>query len=124
MNAHPGWQPRIAGCEQQCASCPFRQGNNAEFGSIVERLRKAEGIRGKATRAIIGFARISLFMELETAGDFACHVSVYRPDMTMRDRKEWRQCAGATEVYRSGNIALGDPDVRARAAPAKAEGRA
>lgn len=102
---HPGWRPKRQEVASQCASCPFRVGNNVEFGEVANRLRRAEGIMRPASREDVGFARLSLFMEAVEGGDFACHCSVYNADMSKRPMSEWRQCKGATQAYQTGKLA-------------------
>ncbi len=87
-----------------CASCPFRIGNSEEFGAVVERLRAAEGLRGKTTPKIVGNARMALIFETENRGDFICHCTAYDAGMTLKPETEHRQCAGATLYYRDRQL--------------------
>lgn len=98
------WRPKFCEMPEQCASCPFRIGNNAEFGAVVERLRAAEGIVGTLTKKIVGFARTALWMDAVRTGDFMCHCTVYDANMQIRPMADWRQCKGATHVYRTGTL--------------------
>lgn len=98
------WRPKFTENAQQCASCPFRVGNTAEFSDVVARLRKAEGIPGKPTKGDVGFARMSLYVDAERTGDFMCHCSVYDAEMKQKPMTEWRQCPGASHVYRHGSL--------------------
>lgn len=100
------WRPKFPEVATQCASCPFRIGNHKEFSAVVRRLRAAEGIDGATTKAIVTFARVSLYEDAKARGDFMCHCSVYDAAMQPKSRKEWRQCAGATEIFRTGKLTL------------------
>ena len=35
-------------------------------------------------------------------GNFPCHGTQYTPDMGMRPPGEWKQCAGATRYFKTG----------------------
>lgn len=103
------WMPKRTELKEPCASCPFRQGNDDEFGEVVNRLRKANGM-GKLPfhipegRRVLDDVRLSLEREVEEhGGEFVCHQTAYRlddDDMKMRDEAAWRQCAGAARHYR------------------------
>lgn len=96
------FRPKFPEVEQQCPSCPFLEGNDKEFGAVVARLRKQQGIEGKPAKRDIGWARISIMCDAQgSGGNFMCHCSVYDRDMWVRPMKEWRQCAGATKAYRN-----------------------
>lgn len=95
------WLPRRPECAAQCPSCPFRQGNDKEFGEIMSKLRTRFGLSPKITRSQIAFARFTAMKDVRKAGDFACHLTAYSSDMqTMRCPSEQRQCPGATTLYR------------------------
>lgn len=94
------FQPKYPEVAAQCASCPFRFGNNEEFGAILNKLEKSCGLPGKVTKKQITQARIRIMSDVGSRGDFMCHLSAYTPEMKQRPRTEWRQCAGATRHYR------------------------
>lgn len=102
-----GWRPRFPERETQCASCPFLEGNDEQFGKIVNALRAKDAeLHGKkppkpASPAIIKRARASVKLDvLCRTPDFACHASVYGPEMKVGDPRDWRQCPGATKLAR------------------------
>lgn len=103
------WRPKIAELPTPCASCPFRVGNDAEFGGVVKRLRDAQGITGPCTKRIVGFARASIMMDTRARGDFACHGTAYDTEMEMRPAAELRQCPGAAKFYKTGELARSCP---------------
>jgi len=96
------WIPRRKEMPEQCTSCPFRTGNDAEFGDVIKRMCAASGEPMTKTTALR--ARFMLKMETEQAGDFICHQSAYDKDMNLRDASENRQCPGATKHYRDGGV--------------------
>jgi hypothetical protein len=93
------WRPKLKEVAKQCSSCPFRIGNDKEFGAIVSKLKGK-----KASRSLIAHTRLEVRMELEHTGDFACHYTVYYDDMTMRPLTERRQCLGASAIFRGQAI--------------------
>lgn len=95
------FQPKFPECKVQCPSCPFRTGNNKEFGEIVNRLETSVGLPGRVTRRQIGSVRLRIMSDVGQRGDFACHLTAYNPDMTRKPTSEFRQCKGATEFYRN-----------------------
>lgn len=100
------WRPKFPEVAVQCVSCPFRTNNYKEFAAVVKRLRAAEGLSGRLTKLIVNFARIMLYEEARAKGDFMCHCTVYDSAMKKKDMREWRQCAGATVVYRTGKLTI------------------
>lgn len=98
------WRPKFSEMTAQCPSCPFRVGNDKEFGEVCSRLRNKDGLNGKVTKAIIRFARLALLMDMDKTGDFLCHQTAYDSDMNQRPQRDWRQCAGATKIYRTGQL--------------------
>lgn len=85
----------------QCASCPFRPDNDAEFGAVLTRLNRGVPV----TAEQIAEARRRVKEDLQHSGDFVCHGTAYTPDMELRDDSEHRQCAGATEFWKGGGNA-------------------
>lgn len=92
------WSPKRKEMREQCASCPFRTGNDAEFGEVIKRLCASAGER--MTKATAPLARLRLMEETKVMGDFICHQSAYDKDMNLRAPEENRQCPGATRHYR------------------------
>lgn len=92
------WRPKLKELPEQCISCPFRTGNDKEFGEIVAKLRAAHGLPAP-TKADVGFTRINLRLELKHSGDFICHGTAYTPAMAQRDPSCHRQCPGATAYF-------------------------
>ncbi len=101
------WSPRNPVLPEMCASCPFREGNDAEFGAVVKRLAAAHGrLDGrpvKVTKATVARARHRVKEGASRSGEFACHHTAYDSTPDMQPTPERRmQCAGAYEYYRSG----------------------
>ena len=90
--------PKRAELEEQCPSCPFRDGNHDEFGEVVKQLCKANG--RKYARIVAAEARFKIRDEALTFGDFSCHHTVYNEDMSTKPQTEWRQCPGATKYFK------------------------
>lgn len=101
---HQLWRPKLPEMAHQCPSCPFRVGNDVEFGAVCAQLRKKEGLRGKVTKSIIRFARLMLLVDLNKTGDFICHQTAYDGEMNPNPQSNWRQCVGATQIYRTGKL--------------------
>jgi hypothetical protein len=94
------WRPKLEAMPVQCVSCPFRIGNNKEFGAICDKLDPSIRTLNTLQRAIrIEAARYNVREQVSVFGDFSCHQSVYNPDMTTRPYREQRQCPGASEHY-------------------------
>jgi hypothetical protein len=91
------WMPRMRELPAQCASCPFTDGNDAEFAAVVARL--------DGSPAVARFARLKIRQECSLSGEFACHGTVYDQAMRVRPRSAHRQCPGASAHYRSGKPA-------------------
>ncbi len=88
----------------QCASCPFRDGNDAEWAAVVNRLRVASGLRPvKAGSKVIKRARTAVRIETGMLGkpNFACHGTAYDEKMNIRPLREHRQCPGAVEFIKN-----------------------
>lgn len=103
------WLPRFKEREGgQCASCPFLTGNDVQFGKVVDALRiKQARVDGKRVpkppgAMVVRRARsIIRFDIMNGAYDFACHATVYGPDMRPRSQQQYRQCPGATAFAKS-----------------------
>lgn len=94
------WKPKLKELPEQCASCPFKYDNEAEFKAVVQRLNASAGMVRKVTSATTAHARMMIRIQTAKAGDFACHCTVYDADMHPKDCDEYRQCPGATAFYR------------------------
>ena len=95
--------PRRPALPSPCVSCPFREGNSAEFGVIVARLTSsAFGSRVIPSPRDITTARQRIRRDVETHGEFSCHGTVYTPEMEKRPESSWKQCPGATRYFRTG----------------------
>jgi hypothetical protein len=94
------WRPKLKEVAKQCDSCPFRDGNDKEFGEYLTKLRNSFGFVGPAKPFDILYARRQVTSERRFSGDFACHHTAYHPDMTPRDPSEHRQCPGASKLFR------------------------
>lgn len=103
------WMPRLRPMEQQCASCPFKDGNDKEFGAIHRRLAAAAGVPVHPVSVLTSRMRVRADIANAPSGDFICHSSAYTPEMTRRPMTQARQCPGATEFYKSGKTAPMDP---------------
>ena len=92
------WKPRLPETTQ-CASCPFRAGNDAEFGAVVARLLGTK----KATKAQIKRTRDNVQHDvlMKMRPDFACHATAYDAEMDVRPISEHRQCPGATKAFQA-----------------------
>lgn len=96
------WMPKLREAEQ-CASCPFREGNDKAFGGIVRALKKHAGMDEDEGNTVAE-ARAMAHMDVigpDGRGDFVCHATAYGPEMRLRASSEHRQCPGATALYKS-----------------------
>lgn len=103
MNHRALWRPKRREAEQ-CASCPFLDGNNKEFSAVVNAIKTAAGMELKEGQDVAG-ARRSVRLEVlgrNGQGDFICHATAYGPGMKLRDPSEFRQCPGATAAWKNG----------------------
>lgn len=98
------WTPQRQEAAAQCASCPFRLGNDQEFAPVVAKLREQAGLKGPVKLLHILGTRLAVFEDLKIRGDFSCHSTVYNPDMTQKDQSQWRQCPGATKAYKTRTV--------------------
>lgn len=96
------WRPKLPEVPAQCASCPFLNGNDAEFGAIVTKLRNSLGFKGEAHPFDVLYARRQIKRDLQFSGDFICHHTAYDERMRQRPITDGRQCKGATKWYRNG----------------------
>lgn len=94
------WHPRAPELTVQCASCPFRKGNNAEFGAVLNRIRTKAGMKGECSKRDVGKARLQVMVDVMDRGDFICHGTAYDAQMNQRPVTEFRQCPGATKFHR------------------------
>ena len=103
MNPRLLFRPKHPQRKEQCASCPFRKGNDEAFEAVVQKLARVEDgeeLRGERLKQRAVQARTRVHMDVLTSGDFACHLTVYTPAMQIReDRNHRRQCPGATAAF-------------------------
>lgn len=104
MNPRALFRPKVPEVPTQCASCPFRFGNEKEFGEIVAKVRKLGRLPGRVTKQDVFAARMRIWMDVQERGDFLCHGTVYGPDMMGRPQSNWRQCKGATASFHTGRF--------------------
>jgi len=102
LNPRALWTPKRREVPAQCASCPFRVGNDKEFSGILSKLKAKLGLKPSVKRPEVVAARCQVRMDLEHTGDFACHHTAYDEAMNERPASEHRQCAGATRWFREG----------------------
>lgn len=100
MNPRLLFLPKFPEVSVQCPSCPFRSGNEKEFGEVLRKLTIANGDLSKMTKRKVCSARIQVYKDVEHRGDFMCHCSVYDENMKLKQKGEWRQCLGATEWFK------------------------
>lgn len=93
------WKPKRREVSEQCVSCPFREGNDAEFGEVIGKLRKALGMAGEVTDQCVKHARKMVRLDLAAGGDFICHKTAYDAEMKMAGSEHHRQCKGATAYF-------------------------
>lgn len=99
MNPRDLFIPKLPEMPLQCASCPFREGNDITWGIIVRKLAMFGGV-GKPNAAR---ARRLIRLETTRIGDFICHGTAYNADMSFRSAVEHRQCPGATKWFRGSH---------------------
>jgi len=93
------FRPKIPECETPCPSCPFSNGNDKEFGAVMNKLAVATGEEFPVPTSV---SRARVRMELQHNGDFICHFTAYNiEDMSLKPRKGHRQCPGATKWYKT-----------------------
>jgi len=101
LKARKLWLPRMKEADKQCKSCPFAKDNDKELDAFVRGLKKSHGMSAEegATSAAV---RAEIHNDVIFGGkhDFACHATVYGPDMHPRRRVEHRQCPGAARAYK------------------------
>lgn len=94
--------PKLPELKEQCPSCPFRDGNDAEFGAIVQKFASLQAHRhidGEDLRAETLVARARVKADVEQMGDFHCHCTAYDDEMNVKPLSEHRQCPGATRYF-------------------------
>jgi hypothetical protein len=101
FNPRSLWLPKRKEVCKQCASCPFKEGNDREFGVVAGKLL----LKAKPTKAQIKKVRDNVKADLARmgSGDFICHMTVLDindPYGKKKPESEHRQCAGATKFWR------------------------
>lgn len=97
------WTPKRPELGQQCPSCPFRNGNDREFGAIVEKLNELYSADGTVEQV-----RFSVRRDAKSNGDFACHQTAYTETMDLKPESERRQCPGATAAFKAAGVRRAD----------------
>lgn len=97
------FRPKLKEVSEACASCPFRTDNEKEWVATLCRLAEKQGV-GPIDPNQPKVARRMVHVDVMYSGEFHCHSSVYNPDMSLRDPKHRRQCAGATRFYKTGKM--------------------
>lgn len=95
------WLPKFKMLPEKCSSCPFRDGNDKEFGAIMQKLADSAGIDAEVS---VHESRGRIKAEVEHQGDFLCHGSVYDKKMGKRPQVEHRQCPGAADYFRAAGL--------------------
>jgi len=93
------WRPKLPEMPEQCASCPFRKGNDVEWAGVIAKLAASGG------KSSVNFEQARKLVKLDInmmGGEFHCHLTVYNADMTMKPMSEHKQCPGASRYYREG----------------------
>lgn len=93
-NSRTMFRPKLPERPRQCASCPFRDGNDREFGEVVDRLASSVGVLPDVAET-----RRRVRLEANIMGDFACHETAYDGAMKLRAMEHRRQCPGATRHF-------------------------
>lgn len=90
------FMPRTAELETQCPSCPFLDGNDAEFGGLTSRL-----LGRPATLEETSCARANVRQQVSMNGEFVCHNTAYTLDGALKPPDAHRQCPGATKYFKA-----------------------
>ncbi len=106
MNHRNLFIPKILEVSKQCASCPFRAGNDSEFATVLNKLRVAENLKplkgwDRIIMAVEAKKRIAA--EVASRPDFICHHTAYETKgeaLVKRPATDYRQCVGATKAYK------------------------
>lgn len=91
------FRPKHKEVNEQCVSCPFRAGNDKEFGKILDKLAELHGVKRNSTK----FSRLMVLQEATINGEFVCHYTAYNTDWSSKDQSEHRQCVGATQWFKT-----------------------
>jgi hypothetical protein len=96
----PQWTPKRKEMSKQCASCPFKDGNNEEFGRVMKTLAVHHDIDPRTVD--VDESRYLVRKDVESMGDFICHETAYDflNHMTMLPEARNKQCPGATKFHR------------------------
>lgn len=99
--------PKREELKEQCKSCPFREGNDFDFGEVLNKLRVTTGQKPLKGWGLIGMAvnaKKQIRDEVTANGDFICHHTAYEASgkaLINKDPRAFRQCPGATKHHRS-----------------------
>lgn len=129
MTVDPNWKPVFPEVEHQCASCPFRDGNEKEWAGVVDALKRKseqsiEAIDRLGQRLVTPdpeTCRANVRASIDSKGaNFVCHgtaisfsggEATFRPgfrdamktdslDDVDREGSQLKQCIGATRWAR------------------------
>jgi len=94
------WSPQRKERADQCASCPFKEGNDEEWKAVLESLAESDGM--DLGDVDPDGARAMIHAEVSERGDFSCHQTAYDVDgdMERRDLRKLLQCPGASKHFR------------------------
>lgn len=99
--------PKREELKEQCKSCPFREGNDLDFGDVLNKLRVSAGkksLRGWDVVSMAVQAKEQIREEVRLNGEFICHHTAYDASgdkLVNKKSESFRQCPGATKHHRS-----------------------
>ncbi len=82
---------------RQCASCPFREGNDRELGDFLVGARICS--RSNSRKRVKAIREEVKRDTLANDGGFSCHHSAYTKDGEDRPERSHRQCKGASKFF-------------------------
>lgn len=101
------FMPKRQELKEQCKSCPFRQGNDFDFGEVLNKLRVTAGkkpLKGWDLVSLSVGAKEQIREEVKMNGEFICHHTAYEVSgkaLVKKEESSFRQCPGATKHHRS-----------------------
>ncbi len=96
-NPRQMWRPKLPEVAVQCASCPFREGNDDEFRAVLKKMLGASVLTEEGLQDV----RDEIKESLQYSGDFICHHTALKVGGELRPLQDRRQCPGATAWFRS-----------------------
>ncbi len=92
------FEPNRDEVRRQCASCPFRLGNEVAFAAFLDGV---DLVQNRSPAEVTAHYRgVSESCTVDGQGNFACHSTVYTANGKERPLHTWKQCKGATAYYR------------------------